>query len=157
MKLPFEDLRRTPNMINEFEPLHTKMLSLFDLNNEYEETKPVQLSTSSLMRICLIAGLSQNDIRKAEEVNNAEYYASTSYRIYPTVFSYNSFASLFESLVKLRYHDTGLNLDDSVVLSKLVCVEIVRGRDYLMTDNNLESYLYTSTSRNKRSGLIPEL
>lgn len=158
MKLPFENLRQTPNIITELEPLRQKFEQLLDVQQEYEELKPIQLWNNTLMRLCLIVGLSLNDVRNAEEVNNMGYLSSTSNRIFPGTFTYSDFGPLYEALIKLRYNDMGLNLSDGVVLSKLIGREMLRGRDYLMRDNNLESYLYTSAESNRRSSSsIPEL
>lgn len=157
MKLPFENLRQTPNIINELEPLREKFEQLLDVHQEYEELKPIQVRNNTLMRLCLIVGLSLNDERKAEEVNNMGYLSSTSNRIFPGTFTFSDFGPLYEALIKLRYNDTELNLNDSVILSKLIGFEMLKGRDYLLKENNLESYLYTSASSHKRSSSIPVL
>lgn len=157
MKLPFENLRQTPNIIGELEPLREKIETLLDIHQEYEELKPIQVRNNTMMRLCLIVGLSQNETRNAEEVNNMAYQSSTSNRIFPGTFTYSDFGPLFETLIKLRYNGAELNLNDGMILSKLIGYEILKGRDFLLKDNNLESYLYTSAGSHRSRGSIPEL
>lgn len=157
MKLPFDNLRQTPNIINELEPLREKLEKCLDISADYEDSKPVQVRNNTLMRLCLIVGLSLGDTRTSEDVNKMTYQSSTSSRIFAGTFTYADFGPLYEAIIKLRYSNTWLNLGDKEILSKLIGHEMLRGFEHLMKDNNLESYLYTVSNRSKRRSAIPEL
>ncbi len=66
-------------------------------------------------------------------------------------------APLYSALIKLRYHDSGLDLTNNNVLSRIISAEMYRGRDALLEDNGLENYLFFSSGKVALNKDIPAL
>ena len=69
MKISFDNIRQTADLTPHLEEVRTKLETVLNLSNADDSYKRVTLLNNSLIRICLIAGLSLNVERKAEEVN----------------------------------------------------------------------------------------
>ena len=94
------------------------------------------------MRICLLVGLSTQGKRDIGIVENIKL--QTGNRMVPSFFTHQELSPLYSALIKLRYHDTTLDLSNNRVLSRIIGAEMYRGRDFLLTDNNLENYLFSA-------------
>ncbi len=88
---------------------------------------------AKLMRICLIAGLSDNEKRNKEVLN----IQMSSNSIHPTLFTVHNLNGMLSSMIKLPYHDLEINWDDNITKSKVVNAEIFRGFDMLMKGDTL--------------------
>jgi energy-coupling factor transporter ATP-binding protein EcfA2 len=64
----------------------------------------------------------------------------------PSFFTHQELSALYSALIKLRYHNTPLDLANNRVLSRIIGAEMYRGRDFLLADNNLENYLFSAGS-----------
>ncbi len=106
-----------------------------------------------MMRICLLAGLSEQEVR----TNDFQNIVLTSNSVFPTLFTTFSLTEVFSSLIKLRYHHLNVNWEDNSTKSRVINAEILRGFDLLMKENNLSEWLKTSTNTSVNAGKIPFL
>jgi energy-coupling factor transporter ATP-binding protein EcfA2 len=96
------------------------------------------------MRICLLVGLSTHGERDVDVVESIKL--QTGNRMVPSFFTHQELSALYSALIKLRYHNTPLDLANNRVLSRIIGAEMYRGRDFLLADNNLENYLFSAGS-----------
>jgi energy-coupling factor transporter ATP-binding protein EcfA2 len=94
------------------------------------------------MRICLLVGLSTHGKRDVDVVESIKLQQGN--RMVPSFFTHQELSPLYSALIKLRYHDTPLDLSNNRVLSRIIGAEMYRGRDFLLADNNLENYLFSA-------------
>lgn len=128
-----------------------------NLSEYSENVQTVTLNFSVVLRICLLAGLSDKAQRSVEDVNSVNLtVSSTPYAT--TFYTKANIGHLFATLVKLRYHDVDANWQDGRWLSKVVGREILRGREILMKEGGIESWLRFVPQRGgKTSADIPVL
>lgn len=125
---------------------------------EYPENdRPITLSGSVVMRMCLLAGLSDPTIRTEEEVQNIQMPLTST--PYPTTFFTKSkIGTLIEALLRMRYQHVDAEWSSSGVLSRVIGHEILRGRDILMKEGGIDEWLRYSPLRGGAStNDIPEL
>lgn len=109
--------------------------------SEYSENiQTVTLNFSVVLRICLLAGLSEKSPRSVEDVNSINQVVShTPYAT--TFFTKANIGQLFAVLIKMRYHDVDANWQDRGWISKVIGREILRGREILLKEGGIESWL----------------
>ena len=109
--------------------------------NEYSENiQTVTLNFSVVLRICLLAGLSDKAPRSVDDVD--KFNLSVSHTPYATTFfTKANIGHLFAVLIKMRYHDVEANWEDRGWISKVVGREILRGREILLKEGGVESWL----------------
>ena len=66
-------------------------------------------------------------------------------------------STLYSALLKLRYADLNIDWTQNATLSRIIAAEMLRGRDYLMADNNLDSFLYAMNNKVAMAKDIPVL
>lgn len=66
-------------------------------------------------------------------------------------------STLYSALLKLRYADLNIDWTQNATLSRIIAAEMLRGRDYLMSDNNLDSFLYAMNNKVAMTKDIPVL
>ena len=66
-------------------------------------------------------------------------------------------STLYSALLKLRYADLNIDWTQNATLSRIIAAEMLRGRDYLMADNNLDSFLYAMNNKEAMAKDIPVL
>lgn len=108
---------------------------------------------AKMMRICLIAGLSDSTPRTADFLN----LQMSSNSIHPTLFTVHNLNGMLTSLIKLRYNNITVDWDDYIQKSKVINTEILRGFDILTKDNNLSKWLQITTNASIKAGEIPFL
>ena len=125
--------------------------------DEYSDNiRPVTLNFSVVLRICLLAGLSDKSPRRIDDLN--DYNLSISRTPYATTFFTKSdVGTMFEILLKMRYHDVEADWTSPTLVSKVMGREILR-KDILMKDGGLEEWLtYIPLRAGKSLTDIPEL
>lgn len=125
---------------------------------EYSDgIRPVVLTMSTVLRFCLLAGLSDPCKRSVEDVNAFQLTCLST--PYPTTFfTKNQIGKLFEALLKLRYNQVDAEWNASAWVSKVIGREILRGREILMHEGALDEWLRFSPLRGSKSLYdIPEL
>ena len=126
--------------------------------NEYSDgVRPVVLTMSTVLRFCLLAGLSDKCARTADDVNALHLGCLNT--PYPTTFfTKNQIGTIIEALLKLRYHDVDADWNSSSWISKVIGREILRGREILMREGVLDEWLRFNPIRSGKSLVeIPEL
>ncbi|MDE7109627.1 MAG: hypothetical protein K2O49_06655, partial [Muribaculaceae bacterium] len=155
MPLQFGDIYVPENFNTEFAPLKEKIETLVNLTRTAGNERRYTLPNNKLMRICLLTGLSIPGKRDAESVERIKLQQGN--RFVPSFFTHQELSPLYSALIKMRYHDSGLDLNNNRVLSRIIGVEMQRGRDSLLADNNLENYLFAQGGKNGFSQDIPVL
>lgn len=128
-----------------------------NLTEYSENVRPLTLNLSVVMRICLIAGLSDNATRTVSDVTGYNLTVdSTPYAT--TFFTKSNIGALFESLLKLRYHAVDIDWSIAANVSKAIGREILRGREILMKEGGIEEWLcHIPTRAGRIASSIPEL
>lgn len=156
MKIVFDQVRQTSDFIQNIEGVRAKLEELVNIKNADESYKRFSMFNNSLIRICLITGLSLNVERTAEEVR-AMKLTGNSTHIFPSVFTFQDFEPLYSMLIKLRYQNMGLDLEEKATVSRIICREAERGCEYLLRDDNLTRILSFADSTSSRASSIPAL
>lgn len=128
-----------------------------NLEEYTENVRPLVLNHSVALRICLLAGLSDKSPRTIDDLNS--YNLTVSRTPYATTFFTKSdIGSMFETLLKLRYHDVEADWTSANLVSRVMGREILRGRDILLRNGGVEEWLTYLPLRGGRSvNAIPEL
>lgn len=158
MEINFDNIRQAEGILDSLAELKEKIESRINLIEQVEDEKKVILTGNKIMRICLIVGLYQDGERNMDKVNEIQI-SRVSNRIYSSFFTFLDLRSMFSALLKLRYKDCNVDWTNNPTLSRIIAAEMYRGRDYLMSEYNLDSFLnsnVTSSSVSGRRG-IPEL
>lgn len=66
-------------------------------------------------------------------------------------------STLYSALLKLRYAGQNIDWSQNTTLSRVIAAEMLRGRDYLMQENNLDSFLYAVNNKVAMAKDIPVL
>lgn len=156
MVIDFENIRQAEGILDELSPLKQKIEDKINLSKIVGNEKRVILTGNKIMRICLIAGLTDGDKRKIEEFSQVQLSKSSA-RIYGSFFSLNNMKPIFAAVLKLRYCDCKVDWNDSPTVSRIVATEMRRGFLLLMDDNNLNNFLFASTNNHATSRSLPIL
>lgn len=156
MEIDLENIRQAEGIIDELSPLKQKIEDKINLSQIVGDEKRVTLTGNKIMRICLIAGLTISDKRKVEEYSQVQLSKSSA-RIYGSFFSLNNMRQMFAAVLKLRYKDCNVEWNDSPTVSRIIAIEMRRGFRLLMDENNLNSFLFSTTATNTTSRSIPVL
>lgn len=128
-----------------------------NLEEYSENVRPITLNYSVVLRICLLAGLSDKSPRSIKEVNEVNLVVSrTPYAT--TFFTKSDIGSMFETLLKLRYHNVDTDWTAPTTVSRVMGYEILRGREILLKEGAIDEWLTYTPLRGGRSvTAIPEL
>lgn len=155
MPLQFGDIYVPEGFNDDFGPLKEKIEHFVNLSQTVGSERRFTLQNNKLMRICLFTGLGIAGKRDANFINGIKL--QTGNRMVPSFFTHQQLSPLYSALIKMRYHDSELDINNNRVLSRIIAAEMYRGRDYLMTDNNLETTLFAIGSKVALSKDIPAL
>lgn len=110
------------------------------------DIRPVIISQVGIMRMCLIAGLSDKTPRTEKDIpDNQMPLASGAY--WATLFTKSKIGTLIEALLKMRYHNVDADWNSSALVSRVIGREILRGRDILMKEGGIDDWLRFSPLR----------
>ena len=126
--------------------------------NEYSDgLRPVVLTMSTVLRFCLLAGLTDKCERSADDVNSFQLSClATPYAT--TFFTKSQIGNLIEALLKIRYHNVDADWNVPAWVSKVIGREILRGREMLLKEGAIDEWLRFSPVRGGKSSVdIPEL
>ena len=155
MPLQFGDIYFPENFNIEFAPIKEKIETFINLSRTVGNEKRYILTNNKLMRICLLVGLSTPGERDVKTIESVKLQKGN--RFQASFFTNQELAPLYSSLIKLRYNGTPLDITNNNTLARIISYEMYRGRDYLMTDNNLENYLFSNNGRASFTRDIPAL
>ncbi len=156
-KLTITGVKAIVNMHSNIQDVKNALEQKINLYEYSDNLRPITLNLSSVLRVCLLAGLSDNCKRNSNDLDGLPV-DSTPYAT--TFFSKADIGSMFEALLKLRYHDVD-DVDWSIPanVSKAIGREILRGRDILMQEGGIDAWLCNTPLRGGGSltDEIPEL
>jgi len=157
--LSLSSVRAIEGMHNRVHDVRLAMEQRINLN-EYpsEDTRPIKLTHSVVLRTCLLVGLSSNVPRTIDDVTGYNLTCdNTPYAT--TFFTKSNIGKIFEALLKLRYHDVDIDWRSSANVSKAIGREILRGREMLLKEGGLDEWLCYVPLRNSGKSLsaIPEI
>lgn len=152
----FSNTRQMEGLLDEISPVKDLMENKINLSRIVDREKRVSLTLNKVMRICFIVGLSIPAERKEEEFKDIQLSISSA-RIVPSFFTMHDLSTLYSSLLKLRYSNLNIDWTQNATLSRIIAAEMLRGRDYLMKENNLETYLYSMGNKIALTTDIPVL
>lgn len=155
MPLQFGDIYVPENFNTEFAPIKEKIENFINLSRTAGNERRYSILNNKLMRICLLVGLSTPGKRNVETVESIKLQQGN--RFVPSFFTHQELSPLYSALIKMRYHDTHLDLTNNRVLSRIISAEMYRGRDTLLADNCLENYLFSTGGRAALAKDIPVL
>ena len=157
MDISFDNLRQAEGILDNLNEIKEKIEQRINLSSRAKDEKKVILKGNKIMRICLIVGLYQTDQRDLNCLNEIQL-SKSSIRIPSSFFTYLELKDLYGALLKMRYKDFDVNWNDSPTVSRIIASEMYRGRDYLLKDDNLNSFLLAQTGGGKSKGSsIPAL
>ena len=114
-----------------------------NVGNFDESIRPVTVNLSTVMRICMLVGLSDKGKRNVDEVNKIHISSS---------------AIPYTATIKLRYCDVDAEWSSNAFVSKVLGAEMLRGRDILLKEGGIDEWLHYSPMRGgKVVSEIPEL
>ena len=156
MEISFYNVRQSEGIFDELNIIKETLENKINLSRTIGKEKRITLTNNKVMRICFIVGLSQAGQRNLDEVANIQL-SKASTRYVPSFFTMNNLSTLYSALLKLRYKEHSIDWTDNPLLSRIIASEMLRGRNFLMDENNLNSFLYSIASSNKNNGSIPAL
>jgi hypothetical protein len=144
-------------MHDRIQDVKTALEQRLNLDEYTDDIRPVVLNYSVVLRICLLAGLSDKSPRRIDDLNDYNMVVSrTPYAT--TFFTKSNIGTLFEILLKLRYKDVAADWTQPNLVSRVIGREILRGKDILMKGGGLEEWLtYIPLRAGKSLTDIPEL
>lgn len=144
-------------MHERIQDVKTAIEQRLNLDEYTDDIRPVVLNFSVVLRICLLAGLSDKSPRRIDDLN--DYGMTVSRTPYATTFFTKSdIGRLFEILLKLRYKDVEADWTQANLVSRVMGREILRGKDILMKEGGLEEWLtFIPLRAGKSANDIPEL
>ncbi len=153
-----QNIRQAEGLMDSLHDVRTKIEQRINLEKYTANQKPVSLSSNKIMRICLLAGLSNNSTRNIDEVN-ALKLVSTGNKIFDTLFTLHNLSIAYSALLKLRYHGLHVDWEANPIKSKIINAEILRGREVLLKNELLDDWLLNTVnfSSASKAGSIPFL
>ncbi len=153
-----QNIRQAEGLMDDLHEIRNKIEQRINLEKYSATQKPVSLNGNKIMRICLLAGLSNKEHRDINTIEQIQL-SKTSNRIFETLFTLHNLGGAYSALLKLRYHGLPVDWENSVLKSKIVNAEILKGRDVLLKNDMLDEWLLNTVSSSKggKAGAIPFL
>ena len=156
MEIALDNIRQAEGLIDNLAEIKQLIENKINLDHAAAGEKRIILTGNKVMRICLLVGLYLSEKRNVEKAATIQL-SKSSIRIHANFFTYMNLQSLISALLKLRYNDQSVDWTDNPTVSRIIASEIYRGRDYLLKDGNLDSFLFsTGFSKSSFKG-IPSL
>ena len=153
-----QNIRQSDGLLAELSDIKIKIENRINLERYSVNQKPASLANNKIMRICLMAGLSSKENRDIDAIEQIQL-SKTSNRIFETLFTLNNLGTAYSALLKLRYHTLKVDWENSVLKSKIINAEILRGKEVLLKDEVVDEWLLNTISFSKagKAGAIPFL
>ena len=156
MEIALDNIRQSEGILDNLNSVKEKIESRLNLSTRPNNEKRIILTGNKIMRLCLIAGLSLAQERNIDNLDTIQL-SKSSIRIPSSFFTHNNLRSLFSALLKLRYQNFNIDWTDNPTISRIIASEMLRGRDYLLQESNLNNFLLTTVSGGRSSSSIPAL
>lgn len=153
-----QNIRQAEGINDLLQESKTRLEQRLNLAKHSPHQKPVSISNTKVMRMCLLAGLSSKEPRDLADVEQMALSRNGS-RIFETLFTLHNLGTVYSALLKLRYHKLGVDWENAVLNSKIINAEILRGSKLLQQPNGLDEWLLNTTVHGSslRAGEIPIL
>jgi energy-coupling factor transporter ATP-binding protein EcfA2 len=153
-----QNIRQAEGIIESLHEVKAKIEQRINLAKYSANQKPVSLAGNKIMRICLLAGLSNKEQRDLNSIEQIQISKSGN-RIFETLFTLYNLGTAYSALLKLRYNGMQIDWENTALKSKIVNAEILRGRDVLLKDDTIEDWLLNTIilSGGGKAGTIPFL
>ena len=152
----FSNTRQMEGLLDEISPVKDLVETKINLSRVADREKRVSLTLNKVMRICFIVGLSVTAERKEDDFKDI-HLSTSSTRIVPSFFTMHDLSTLYSALLKLRYANLNIDWSQNATVSRIIAADMLRGRNYLLEDNNLDSFLYAVNSKVAMAKDIPML
>lgn len=133
------------------ETLHDLKLAIenhINLEKYTEGQKNITLNGNKIMRICLLAGLSSPELRNNDDIE-AVQLSKNSNRIFDSFFTTHNFSTIYSALLKIRYSALYIDWENATQKSKILNLEMLRGRKLLLKDDILTEWLLNTATVGK--------
>ncbi len=150
-KLKLEGLRQVKDiqgMLSGVKQALEQRINLKEYSNE--SIRPVALNWSTVMRTCLLVGLSDSTPRNIDMTNSLHMTKQTEY-LPGTFFTKGSLKEVFYAMMKLRFKDIDADWSSPIFVSKVLAQEMLRGRDILMKEGAIDEWLRFAPLRGGKS------
>jgi energy-coupling factor transporter ATP-binding protein EcfA2 len=153
-----QNIRQSEGLMDDLNEVRLKIEQRINLEKYSSAQKPVVLTGNKIMRICLLAGLTNRETRDLNAIEQIQL-SKTSNRIFETLFTLHNLGGVYSALLKLRYNSVKADWENTTLKSKIINAEILRGKDVLLKENDLEEWLLNTTALGKigKAGVIPFL
>jgi energy-coupling factor transporter ATP-binding protein EcfA2 len=153
-----QNIRQAEGLMEELHDIRGRIEARINLIKLSPGQKPVTLNGNKIMRICLMAGLSDSKQRNLDSIEQVQL-SKTSNRIFETLFTLHNLGIAYSALLKLRFNGLNIDWENTTLRSKIINAEILRGKEVLIKDDVLDEWLLNTVaaSRNGRGGSIPFL
>ena len=149
--LNFEAVRQVQGMKEQLADVKNAIEQRFNISEYSDNVRPVLLSMSTTMRVCLLVGLSDDKPRDMNEV--ATITVSKVNEPYPgSFFTKGNIKKILSALIKMRYHNLNVLWESPSQLTKILGCEMLRGREILMRDGALDEWLRFNYAKNGKIG-----
>jgi len=156
-KIKLEGLKLLESTNADLEEVKAKIENELNLNEYSDNIRPINITLTTVMRICLLVGLSDKGKRSAAEIE-AVQSSQNNQPLTGTFFTKANIRNVFEALIKMRYNDVDADWQNQTFVSKMFLYEMRRGRDILLKGENLDEWLHFSPLKSRtRAGKIPAL
>ena len=152
----FSNTRQMEGLLDEISQVKDLIESKINLSRVADREKRVSLTLNKVMRICFIVGLSVTVERKEDDFKDIQLSTSSA-RIVPSFFTMHDLSTLYSALLKLRYANLNIDWSQNATVSRIIAAEMLRGRNYLLEENNLDSFLYAVNNKVAMAKDIPVL
>lgn len=151
-----QNIRLSDTLQEDLHAIRSLLETKINLEKYSEGNKPVTINQSKLHRICLLAGLASNEIRKKSDYEGIQIGSN---RIFETLFTHHNLLNPLMALLKLKYKDVPVDWKTDREASKVINCEILRGARILETEGVLDEWLMhtLSSGGSGKSGKIPNL
>lgn len=153
-----QNIRQAEGLMDDLHEVRTKIEQRINLEKYSTNQKGVIITGNKIMRICLLAGLSNKELRDLSSIEQTQL-SKTSNRIFETLFTLHNLGNVYSALLKLRYQGLNVDWENASMKSKIINAEIIRGSRMILNDNVLDEWLLNTTtfSGNNKAGRIPYL
>ena len=152
----FSNTRQMEGLLDEISQVKDLIESKINLSRVADREKRVSLTLNKVIRICFIVGLSVTVERKEDDFKDIQLSTSSA-RIVPSFFTMHDLSTLYSALLKLRYANLNIDWSQNATVSRIIAAEMLRGRNYLLEENNLDSFLYAVNNKVAMAKDIPVL
>lgn len=156
-KIELENVRKIDGVDKLVDEVRERIQSKINLDKYTNNIQNVTINSSTLIKSCLLVGLSSTNPRNIREIEVLKTAPNSPHLL--SAFNNKQLNGYFVTLIRMRYHDMDVDLSIAANLSRVVGYEIIRGCKILLEDGAMEDWFnYTpSGGMGGRQGLIPEL